>query len=66
MVGTRRLAAAAALAAAVCAIELAAAWLAHSVALLADAGHVAVDVLGLLVAALAARQATRRPRGRQT
>ncbi len=63
---TRRLAAAAALAAAVCFVELAAAWLAHSVALLADAGHVAVDVLGLLVAALAARQATRRPRGRQT
>ncbi|HUY96717.1 MAG TPA: cation diffusion facilitator family transporter [Verrucomicrobiae bacterium] len=62
----RRLAAAAALAAAVCAVELGAAVLAHSVALLADAGHVAVDVLGLVFAAAAAHQATRRPTGRQT
>ncbi|HVA21944.1 MAG TPA: cation diffusion facilitator family transporter [Candidatus Micrarchaeia archaeon] len=62
----RRLAQAAGLAAAVLAIELVAALLAHSVALLADAGHVGVDVLALAFAAVAAHQAARPPTGRQT
>ncbi|MGH7697235.1 MAG: cation diffusion facilitator family transporter [Candidatus Dormibacteria bacterium] len=47
-------------------VELLAGLLGGSVALLADAGHVAVDVLALAFAWLAARQAGRPPSGRQT
>ncbi len=55
----RRLAAALAVSAAILAVEVAGGWISHSLALLADAGHVLTDVAALSLSYIAVRFAER-------
>jgi cobalt-zinc-cadmium efflux system protein len=50
----------------VCAVELVGAWASHSLALLADAGHLAMDAAGLVLALSASMVAALAPSGRRT
>ena len=63
---TRRLGVVLALTAAVTAVEAAGGWLAHSLALLADAGHMLADIMALALALVAVWSARRPPDAART